>query len=160
MTATERQAELAAAREQIRLLQAELAETNRGLTALTMELEQRVDERTARLTAAVQDLEREIAERKRVELELRESEDRFRISLLHSPIGVYNQDRDLRYIWGHNRHPHFGGPDPIGKTDREIFGPDDGALLEAIKREVMATRIGRREEVKVRIGGAELEFSE
>jgi signal transduction histidine kinase/ActR/RegA family two-component response regulator len=158
MTATERQAELAAAREQIRLLQAELAETNRGLTALTMELEQRVDERTARLTAAVQDLEREIAERKRVELELRESEDRFRISLLHSPIGVYNQDRDLRYIWGHNRHPHFGGPDPIGKTDREIFGPDDGALLEAIKREVMATRIGRREEVKVRIGGAEVFF--
>src|ERR1035437_4306879 len=40
----------------IAALQAELAETNRGQVALTMELEQRVDERTAELRAAHEEL--------------------------------------------------------------------------------------------------------
>lgn len=48
--------ELAEARELIRTLQVELAETNRGLVALTMELEKRVDERTAELRATQDEL--------------------------------------------------------------------------------------------------------
>jgi two-component system, LuxR family, sensor kinase FixL len=45
-------------RETIRELQHELDETNRGLMALTMELEQRVDERTTELQAAQEELRR------------------------------------------------------------------------------------------------------
>jgi light-regulated signal transduction histidine kinase (bacteriophytochrome) len=56
MTEHELQRELADAQEAIRSLQKELAETNRGLVALTLELEQRVDERTAQLCAAQEEL--------------------------------------------------------------------------------------------------------
>lgn len=51
------QDQLSEAQAAIRMLQDELAETNRGLMALTMELEQRVDARTAELQAANQELE-------------------------------------------------------------------------------------------------------
>lgn len=48
--------DLAEARETIRLLQCELAETNRGLLALTLELEQRVDARTGELQKTQEEL--------------------------------------------------------------------------------------------------------
>jgi light-regulated signal transduction histidine kinase (bacteriophytochrome) len=51
------QQKFAEALEVIRTLQEELAETNRGLVALTLELEQRVDERTKELRAAHAELE-------------------------------------------------------------------------------------------------------
>ena len=58
------------AHKTIRALQEELAETNRGLVALHMELEQRVERRTAELAQANEALRAEIAERKRTEEEL------------------------------------------------------------------------------------------
>lgn len=60
---------LAEAQETIRALREELAETNRGLVALDLELEGRVAERTAELAAANEALKKEIAERVRVEEE-------------------------------------------------------------------------------------------
>ncbi len=51
------QGKFAEAMEVIQTLQEELAETNRGLVALTLELEQRVDERTKELRAAHAKLE-------------------------------------------------------------------------------------------------------
>ena len=50
--------QLAEAQELVRTLQEELAETNHGLIALTLELEQRVDERTKELRAAHAALEK------------------------------------------------------------------------------------------------------
>src|SRR3981081_2221896 len=74
-----------AVEETIRALQAELAETNRGLMALSWELEQRVDERTAQLRAAHDELQRTNAElmQSTIDLEDRaaqraESEEKFR----------------------------------------------------------------------------------
>jgi PAS domain S-box-containing protein len=71
--------------ESIRALQAELAETNRGLIALTWELEQRVDERTTQLRAAHDELQRTNAELMQMTIDLEdrvaqrtESEERFR----------------------------------------------------------------------------------
>src|SRR3981081_4777144 len=73
------------AEETVRALQAELAETNRGLMALSWELEQRVDERTAQLRAAHDELQRTNAElmQSTIDLEDRvaqstESEEKFR----------------------------------------------------------------------------------
>ena len=61
------QEQLAEAAATIRALQDELADTNRGLIALSMELEQRVDERTTELAESNEALLAEIAERKRQE---------------------------------------------------------------------------------------------
>jgi light-regulated signal transduction histidine kinase (bacteriophytochrome) len=58
MSASDLQRQFAKAQEMIRTLQEELAETNRGLVALTLELEQRVDERTKELRAAHGELEK------------------------------------------------------------------------------------------------------
>jgi light-regulated signal transduction histidine kinase (bacteriophytochrome) len=58
------------AEETVRALQAELAETNRGLMALSWELEQRVDERTTELRAAHDELQRTNAELMQLTLEL------------------------------------------------------------------------------------------
>ncbi|MGB9205740.1 MAG: PAS domain S-box protein, partial [Terriglobales bacterium] len=54
--------------------------------------------RPARLVGTCQD----VTERKRTEEALRQSEERFRVALKHSPISVFNQDRDLRYTWMYN----------------------------------------------------------
>ena len=59
-----------AVEETIRALQAELAETNRGLMALSWELEQRVDERTSQLRAAHEELQRTNAELMQLTLDL------------------------------------------------------------------------------------------
>ena len=70
MKSTELQKQLAKTQETIRVLQQELAETNRGLMALTMELEQRVDERTAELSAAHSELKKTNSELMQLTLEL------------------------------------------------------------------------------------------
>jgi signal transduction histidine kinase len=70
------QRRLAEAEETIRALQEELAETNSGFIALTLEFEQRVDERTAELQEVNKQLEQEIAERKRAEEALKEYSER------------------------------------------------------------------------------------
>src|SRR5919108_1587638 len=56
------QRQLVEAQETIRALQEELAETNGGLLALTLELEQRVDERTQELRTAHGELQKTNAE--------------------------------------------------------------------------------------------------
>ncbi|MFB3820148.1 MAG: ATP-binding protein [Candidatus Methylomirabilales bacterium] len=56
----------------IQLLQAELAQTNREVTALTLELETRVEERTAELRAAQDELQRTNSELLQLTLELEE----------------------------------------------------------------------------------------
>jgi PAS domain S-box-containing protein len=65
--------QLAEAEAAIRALQDELADTNRGLVALSMELDERVEERTTELARSNTALRAEIAERQRVEEALRAS---------------------------------------------------------------------------------------
>ena len=58
------------------------------------ELELRVEERTAELLAANEQLKREIEDRKRVEEELRESETRYRLLINNMPSIVYRGYKD------------------------------------------------------------------
>ena len=95
--------QLATAERTIRVLQDELAESNRGLIALSMELEKRVEERTAELAQANEALRAEIADRKRIEEERegllaeRKQQSKFLESLIdNAPIGVAVVDRGMR----------------------------------------------------------------
>ncbi|WP_448204163.1 ATP-binding protein [Azospirillum sp. sgz302134] len=84
---------------------------------------------------------------------LRESEERFRLALRHSRVSVFSQDRNLRYIWMYN--PQTGRPAEtyIGRDDAELHAPEDAAFLESVKRSVLETGIGAREEVHLTFGG-------
>jgi light-regulated signal transduction histidine kinase (bacteriophytochrome) len=70
MNTAESQPQLTRAQEAVPLSQEELAETNRGLVTLILELKQRVDERTAELCAAHDELKKTSSELMLLTLEL------------------------------------------------------------------------------------------
>ncbi|MEH2080536.1 MAG: response regulator [Nostoc sp.] len=90
-------------------------------------------------------------ERQRADNALRQSEERFRVALKNSPIFVYNQDRDLRYTWVYNPPSGLIVEKILGKQDLDIIPVEDAQHLIAIKRGVLTTGIGTREEVSITI---------
>ena len=80
------------------------------------ELEKRVEERTSELMAANAQLKEEVAERKRMEMALRESEERYRILAENSLTGIYvHQDGKFVYI---NRR----AAETLGYSENELVG--------------------------------------
>ncbi|MEH1920376.1 hybrid sensor histidine kinase/response regulator [Nostoc sp.] len=90
-------------------------------------------------------------ERQQADNALRQSEERFRVALKNSPIFVYNQDRDLRYTWVYNPPSGLTVEKILGKQDLDIIPVEDAQHLITIKREVLTTGIGTREEVSITI---------
>ena len=113
-------------------------------------------EREAKLQRAYDELEARFLERteelQRANEALQESEQRFRVALLGTPIIVFNQDLDLRYTWIYNAESYANQP-VVGKTDADLFSPEDGMRLTALKRRVMAAGLLTREEVSVTLNG-------
>jgi PAS domain S-box-containing protein len=112
-------------------------------------------ERETKLRRAYDQLEASLLERseelKSTSEALQEGEKRFRIALIDTPIVVYNQDLDLRYTWIYNAQGYADQP-VIGKTDADLFSPEDAMRLTALKRRVMAAGLLTREEVSVTVG--------
>ncbi|HEX2964401.1 MAG TPA: MASE3 domain-containing protein [Syntrophorhabdaceae bacterium] len=98
------------------------------------------------LDGANADLQQEITERKHVEEALRESETRFRLALRNAPVSVAMQDLDLRFIWAYNQRTTHS-EDMIGKTDSDIFTPEETAHITAVKRRVIAEDTEVREQM-------------
>ncbi|MEH2397684.1 hybrid sensor histidine kinase/response regulator [Nostoc sp.] len=90
-------------------------------------------------------------ERQRADNALRQSEERFRVALKNSPIFVYNQDMELRYTWVYNPSDGLTVEEMLGKQDLDIIPVEDAQRLITIKREVLTTGIGTREEVSITI---------
>ena len=66
----------------------------------------------------------DVTARKRLEHRLQEQEERFRVALEHSPVVVFNQDRDLRYTWINSPVLAWAEQDYLGRTDKELVdGP-------------------------------------
>ena len=86
----------------------------------------------------------DITERKRMEEELHQSEERLQVIIANSPDIIFEQDRDLRYIWVFNPTSPLSASDVLGKTDSELLPPDQAQLLTSIKRRVLDT--GMREQ--------------
>jgi diguanylate cyclase (GGDEF)-like protein/PAS domain S-box-containing protein len=84
---------------------------------------------------------------------LRQSEERFRVALRNSHITVFNQDRELRYTWIYNAQPKSPAEDMLGRTDADLWPPEEAARLLQIKRRVMHTGAGEFQEVRLPTGG-------
>jgi signal transduction histidine kinase/ligand-binding sensor protein len=112
-------------------------------------------EREAKLQRDYQELETRVAERtaelQRANESLQESEQRFRVALIDTPIVVFNQDLELRYTWIYNAESYANQP-VVGKTDADLFSAEDAMRLTALKRRVMAAGLLTREEVSVTVG--------
>ncbi len=79
---------------------------------------------------------RDITERKRMEDTLRETEARFRLALKNAPVSVAIQDRNFVYQWAYNQRSRR--PEEIvGKTDADLFAPEDIAEILEVKRAVL-----------------------
>jgi PAS domain S-box-containing protein len=101
----------------------------------------------------VRGMAHDVTEQKRTEAALRQSEQRFRVALNKSPIGVFNQDSSLRYTWAHNLKDGWTQQDYLGKTDEEILGLEDASQLTQLKRQVLETGRGTRGEMKITARG-------
>lgn len=80
---------------------------------------------------------------------LQQSEERFRVALKDSPIVVFNHDRDLRYTWIYNPALGYRADEVIGYLDSDIFAPESAERLIALKRRVLESGAGIRQEIKV-----------
>jgi PAS domain S-box-containing protein len=79
----------------------------------------------------------DITERRRIEEELRLSEERFRRALKNTPVSLAAMDKDLRYVWAYNQRT-ASPEDVVGKTVYDLF-PAEAPYLESLQQRVVQT---------------------
>src|SRR5262245_9472729 len=98
-----------------------------------------------------------LIENTRLLRELRMNEARFRVSIAGVRAVVFEHDGDLRYSWFYN--PVTATPTFVGRTDEEMLGAEEAAILTALKRRALRGE-SVREEVDVTVGGMTGHFRE
>jgi len=115
------------------------------------ELEERVAERTAQLSRAVEELRREIHEREEAVKAQKVSESRFRAIFDTALDSVFIKDRELRYREVNaamERLFQWPASELVGKSDYELFGEEVAQRMEADDKEVLSGGILDRESAK------------
>ncbi len=98
----------------------------------------------------------DITDRKNTEESRRITNQRFELAIANSSIVVFSQDLDLRYTWINNPALGETAESVLGKLDSELLEKaEDAAALEALKRNVLNTGVGARQEVIVRDKGVD-----
>jgi len=87
--------------------------------------------------------------------EYRRETEVVRTALRGSPLVVFTHDRQLRYDQIYNSHPDLPPEKMVGKTDADLFPPEEAQRLMEIKRRVLQTGVEQHEETKVTIKGRE-----
>ncbi len=82
-------------------------------------------------------LVQDITKSKQYQDSLQESHQRFAVALANSPIAVFEQDLNLRYVWIYNPKLGYAVNEVIGKTDAEIMDPACAKVLSTIKLNVI-----------------------
>ena len=90
--------------------------------------------------------------------ELEEAKQRFEIALRGSPISVFSQDRDMRFIWAHNAPAGLSPEFLKGKTDAEVLPAEAAAVIMAAKRKVMETGTAEELETDFELFGRKRSF--
>ncbi|MGL6136697.1 MAG: ATP-binding protein [Planktothrix sp.] len=101
---------------------------------------------------------RDITKRKQAEVTLLKSEERLRVALKSAPITLFNQDQTLNYTWIHNPSFKRSEQEIVGKTDFELIPEEEAIRLTQLKRRVLETGIGTREEVLIFTDGQQYCF--
>lgn len=91
--------------------------------------------------------------RKRAELALRESEERFRIALANAPVVIFTMDRELRYTWIYNPRSDTSVEETIGKRDEDLLDANSARLITEIKQQVLSSGQGTHREVSFQLQG-------
>ena len=120
-----------------------LAKAKRSEMAVRLaheELELKVERRTTELRKSNAQLREEIADRERAEVELRESEERFRAVIDNAPASIVFKDLDGRYRIVNKRfHEWHGTPGQVflGKTSHDIHPAAVAEAMAAQDRRVL-----------------------
>ena len=80
----------------------------------------------------------DVTQRIKAEMTLRQSEELFRMVLKSAPVSVAFQNRDLIFQWAYNQR-NVRTDEVKGKTDSDLFQPEDAAHLVDLKRRVIET---------------------
>ena len=97
----------------------------------------------------VQAIVEDITQRKRAEELLRLQVERFQVALGAIDIAVFNQDKRLRCTWIYQPQLGYPAEQVIGKTDAELFSPQDAPAIIKIKRAVIKSGHGTRNVITV-----------
>ncbi len=100
----------------------------------------------------------DITAQKMAEIEVQNSERRFKTALGNSPISVWEQDLQLRYTWFYNPKLGYALNEVIGKTDAQLMDPAYAKEITILKRRVIETGESIRQEVTAAAPDAPLGF--
>ncbi len=96
----------------------------------------------------------DIRDRKLAEQALRESNERFRVTLSSTPITVFTTDRQLHYTWVYNNPgARRNSSRLLGKRDDELLPLGEADELVAFKQSVIDSGKGARREIELRVEG-------
>lgn len=85
---------------------------------------------------------RDITDRRQAETALRDSEERFRAIMDNSPALIFIKDLAGRYLQANRQFEiisHLSHEDLVGKTDEEVFPPEQAAVFRGNDRKVLET---------------------
>ena len=100
----------------------------------------------------------DVTEQREIEQTLRESERRFRLALDAAPISVFAMDCDLRYTWLYKGRFGFSVKEMLGKRDDELNPENDLSELMQLKKQVIETGQGARQEVKALVNSEQVVY--